>query len=232
MAPFPGGRVHHHIDLGSVLRGTVCALYSNLVTRPTGAAVRTAIEQQIAEAAGPTVTVIDFSQVMLLDFSCADEIVAKLMLRYVRPAALVPDAGAARVAAGDGYFVFRGIGDHHLDAVEAVRERHGRAIVAVVDGEVLLVGELSDDERRAWALLHDVGPADARRLSVAAACDEAAAAGALDRLAARRLAMPAAAGGWLPVTLPPNADVPNAQVPNAEWPNDGAPGAGAPGVPS
>lgn len=36
-----------HIDVGTVLRGTVCDLYSNLVTRPTGAAVRSAIEQQV-----------------------------------------------------------------------------------------------------------------------------------------------------------------------------------------
>lgn len=198
---------HHHIDLGTVLRGTVCALYSNLVTRPTGAAVRTEIERAIAEAAGPTVTVIDFSQVLLLDFSCADEIVAKLMLRYVRPASLVPDAGASPVVAGDGYFVFRGIGDHHLDAVEAVLERHGLAIVAVVDGELRLVGELGDDERQAWALLHvlaagEGAPADAARVAAAFGHAVEDAELLLARLAHRRLAMPAPGGGWLPVTLP------------------------------
>ena len=70
------------IDVSTVLRGTVCDLYSNLVTRPTGAAVRTAIERQVFEIGTPVVTTIDFSQVNLLDFSCADEIVAKLLLRY------------------------------------------------------------------------------------------------------------------------------------------------------
>ena len=59
LAPFPGSQVQvtipervvrgpammMHIDLSSVLRQTVsCELYSNLVTRPTGAAVRTQIE--------------------------------------------------------------------------------------------------------------------------------------------------------------------------------------------
>ena len=67
----------NHIDLGTVLRKTVCDLYSDLVTRPTGAAVRTGIEQQLAEAKDRTLTVIDFTHVGLLDFSCADEIVAK-----------------------------------------------------------------------------------------------------------------------------------------------------------
>ena len=199
-------RRHHHIDLGTVLRGTVCALYSNLVTRPTGAAVRSEIERAIADAAVPTVTVIDFSQVTLLDFSCADEIVAKLMLRYVRPAALVADAGAAPVVAGDGYFVVRGIGDHHLDAVETVLERHGLAIVAVVDGELRLVGSIGEDERQAWALLHEVGPADGPRLAAAAGCAADEADAVLARLAHRRLAMPAPGGGWHPVTLPAGAE--------------------------
>ena len=59
----------HLIDVSTVLRGTVCDLYSNLVTRPTGAAVRTAIEQQVVDIGAPVVTTIDFSQVNLLDFS-------------------------------------------------------------------------------------------------------------------------------------------------------------------
>lgn len=199
---------HHLIDLGTVLRGSVCELYSSLVTRPTGAAVRDVIERAVAEVPGVTVTVIDFSQVTLLDYSCADEIVAKLMLRYVRPASLVPDAGAAPIVAGDGYFVFRGIGDH-LEAVEAVLERHGLAIVAVLDGEVRLVGDVEDDERRAWELLHTLAtgaaPADAARLARAEGVDVGAVDAVLARLAGRRLAIPAPAGGWLPVTAPPGA---------------------------
>jgi hypothetical protein len=150
---------HHHIDLSSVLRGTVCALYSNLVTRPTGAAVRAEIERAIAEIGGRTVTVIDFSEVTLLDFSCADEIVAKLMLRYAPADAAPPDV--ALVADGDGYFLFRGLGDRHLDAVEAVLERHRQAIVAVFDGTPCLIGDVSDTERETWELLRDRRQADA-----------------------------------------------------------------------
>ena len=71
----------NHIDLSSVLRRTVCDLYTDLVTRPTGAAVRDGIEKQLAELGDRTLTVIDFSYVGLLDYSCADEIVAKLVPR-------------------------------------------------------------------------------------------------------------------------------------------------------
>ena len=73
-----------HIDLSSVLRQTLsCELYSNLVTRPTGAAVRTQIEALLADSRERSLTVIDFSHVGMIDFSCADEVVAKLLLRYV-----------------------------------------------------------------------------------------------------------------------------------------------------
>ena len=57
-----------HIDLGSVLRGTVSETYTNLVTRPTGHAVRGVIEHLLAGLDPSTLTVIDFSHVGLLDY--------------------------------------------------------------------------------------------------------------------------------------------------------------------
>ena len=113
-----------HIDVSSVLRQTLsCELYSNLVTRPTGAAVRTQIEALLADARERSLTVIDFSHVGMIDFSCADEVVAKLLLRYV--------AGGARRR--EAYFLFRGVTDDHWDAIETVLERHGLALVLETD---------------------------------------------------------------------------------------------------
>ena len=185
----------HHIDLGTVLRGAVCDLYSNLVTRPTGAAVRTEIERVLAETDGRVVTIIDFSQVTLLDFSCADEIVAKLMLRYC--GAATPDGG---------FFVFRGLGDHHLDAIEAVLERHGLAIVALFHDEPTLVGAVAPEERDAWEVARLHGPADTAVLAAAAGYDEAAVEAARERRAQRRLGM-RLDGGWTAVggRLPPRS---------------------------
>jgi hypothetical protein len=126
------------IDVGTVLKGTVCDLYSNLVTRPTGAAVRTAIERQVVEIGSPVVTTIDFSQVNLLDFSCADEIVAKLLLRFTSD------------DAPPGYLTFRGIHEGHIDPIETVLERHGLALVSWHEGEAELFGNVDDDERDHW----------------------------------------------------------------------------------
>lgn len=171
----------HHIDVRVVLERCVCDLYSNLVTRPTGAAVRSEIEQLVAGMRGPrTLTVIDFSNVGLLDYSCADEIVAKLLLR---------DAGGS--GGPEGYFLFRGINDAHADAIEAVLERHGLALVAqrVDDAAVHLLGVLDAGERLAWEAMAGRGMVDAVELAAAAGCTPPDAERLLDALHRRRLVM-------------------------------------------
>ena len=169
----------NHIDLSTVLRRTVCDLYSDLVTRPTGAAVRDGIEKQLSELGERSLTVIDFSHVGLLDYSCADEIVAKLLMRYA-------DANAPR----DAYFLFRGVSESHLDAIETVLERHGLAIVAQAeDGAVVLVGTVDDPERRAWEAMLRLGRAMAVDLAREAEIEPEQVERVLSALCRRRLAM-------------------------------------------
>ena len=58
------------IHIGHLLRETVASPYRNLVTRPTGAAIRTRIREALATSDCLT-ALLDFSEVELLDFSCA-----------------------------------------------------------------------------------------------------------------------------------------------------------------
>jgi hypothetical protein len=179
--------VINHIDLSSVLRRTVCDLYSDLVTRPTGAAVRDGIEKQLAELGDRTLTVIDFSHVGLLDYSCADEIVAKLLMRYVEEAGGEGAPGAPR---RDAYFLFRGVSDSHLDAIETVLERHGLAIVAEGgDGSAMLVGTIEEQERRAWEAMYKMGRAVAEDVAREVGLRPEDVERVLDALCRRRLAM-------------------------------------------
>jgi hypothetical protein len=166
----------NHIDLGTVLRQTLSAnLYSNLVTRPTGAAVRTQIESLLASSQR-SLTVIDFSHVSMIDFSCADEVIAKLLLR----------SGRDREA----YFVFRGMTEDHWDAIETVLERHGLALVVESESGVDLMGVLSDRERSAWeAMKRRGGHAAAWELAMDMNESEGTVRSALDRLWHRRLIM-------------------------------------------
>lgn len=98
------------IDVHEVLQRQVSGVYADLVTRPTGRAVREDIERTIADGQA-RVTVIDFTGVGCVDYSCADEIVAKL-LRDSRVILLL-----------------RGINDGHREAIEPVVRSAGLAVV-------------------------------------------------------------------------------------------------------
>lgn len=166
-----------HIDVSVVLRRRVCELYSDLVTRSTGAAVRTAIESQIQSSNTRTLVVMDFTNVGLLDFSCADEVVAKLLIRYSEES----------TPAQERYFVFRGLNEH-LDAIEQVLEHHGLALVAE-DGEDLqhLVGAVEESERLAWEALRTVSRARPDRVAEQLSIPANEASRLLEQLHRRRL---------------------------------------------
>lgn len=138
-------------------RRSVTSLFSNLVTRPTGRAIRSGVESQLAEMeAGPSLclSILDFSQVRILDYSCADEIVAKLLLRFL---------GEERPA--EAFFVVRGVQEHHVEAIEAVLERHELLLVAEDDlGVVHLLGAPNPVHRVTWDALARRGRATAAEL--------------------------------------------------------------------
>ena len=170
---------HIDIDLSSVLRQTLaCDLYSNLVTRNTGCAVRMAIEQVLGESNERALTVIDFSQVSMIDYSCADEIVAKLLLRY-----------ASEDPPTNAYFLFRGVTEYHRFAIDSVLERHGLAAALESADGVEVVGVLSDVERRAWDASYRLGRANADDVASEIEAEPDDARQALDALCKRRLLM-------------------------------------------
>lgn len=166
-------------DLSALVRRSVASLYSHLVTRPTGQALRIGIESQILELGAICVSILDFTQVVVLDYSCADETVAKLLARYQRP-----DRPA------DAYFIARGVADRHREALEAVLERHGLALAAeVCDVGPVLLGAATPLERQAWAALESLVRAEAADVAGALGAQAAEAARVLDRLVERRLAV-------------------------------------------
>lgn len=109
-----------HIDVHAVLQESVSGVYADLVTRPTGRVVRECIERVMASAgADVAIARIDFTGVGCIDYSCADEIVAKL-LRTVQ------------------ILLLQGITEAHRLAIEPVLQGHGLAVV-IQTGSVLEV---------------------------------------------------------------------------------------------
>lgn len=164
------------IDVGSVLRHSANLPYADLVTRPTGAAVRQCIERELAGLDDGDIALLDFSQIGMMDYSCADEVVAKLLL-----ASAQRDVHLA-------YVVFHGITDAHLEAIEDVLHHHGLALVVhFADGAARLVGAVTDDERGTWEQVRALGVADAEDVARAAGADVSVVVELLGTLHRRRL---------------------------------------------
>jgi hypothetical protein len=175
--------VPHAFDLSLLVQRSVASLYSHLVTRPTGRALRLGIESQIREIGECCVSVLDFRQVVILDYSCADEAVAKLIQRY---------AAADRPA--DAFFVARGLGDHHREPIEAVLLRHGLALIAEIeDNGFTLLGHVTSEERSTWAALQMIRGGTAEHVARAMDASAADVDRILLRLTERRIAVRVAA---------------------------------------
>lgn len=136
------------IRLDIVLRESVDTAYRDLVTRPTGAAVRHRVITVLRDMHDDRAD-LDFSEVGLIDFSCADEVVAKLLVETV-------DLHVPRL-------VLRGVHDHHAEAIDFALARYDLVIVAVLatTHRPRLLGSASDDWRAAFHALTDLGRAPA-----------------------------------------------------------------------
>ena len=173
--------------LYQLLRETVASPYRCLVTRPTGAAIRGRIERALAES-GCTTALLDFDEVELIDFSCADEVVAKLLLG----------------GGPDGpFFVVRGLRTDQLEAVEHVLRHHGLAVTVVTASSQrpALLGCADDDAREAFGSVCAEGPADETALADRLGWPRERASGAFESLTALRLAR-LLDGALHPVPLP------------------------------
>lgn len=156
-------------------------LYSCLVTRQTGRAVRLEIQDRLGGRGGPVVTVLDFSEVSVIDFSCADEVAAKL-------------AGSAVRARGyplrELYVLFTGLDERHRDPVESALLRRNLAVAAERgDGTPLVLGELADGRRRVWEQLRREGSGSPAELARALQLEPDAVARRLRALHRRRLVL-------------------------------------------
>jgi hypothetical protein len=163
------------IRIGNLLREAVAAPYRNLVTRPTGAAVRSRIEEAVAGSQCRT-AMLDFTGIELVDLSCADEVVAKLLL-------------AGRDAC---FFVLQGLREDHHEAIDHVLTHHRLAVAAVPPGsrEPRLLGWVRSDARLAFSCLCDRGPLSVAGLGGALGWLESRSRDALADLTRCRLVRP------------------------------------------
>jgi len=106
---------------------------SDLVTRQSGQAIRERIERDIEKERAGEVIALDFSKICIVDYSCADEIVAKLISRLI---------GGEY---GEKYILLAGLNENQKENIEVALERKGLAVMAEMrDGKRMLIGNLNN----------------------------------------------------------------------------------------
>jgi hypothetical protein len=164
------------IRIGTLLRETAATPYCNLITRPAGAAVRDRIEAALAESDCLT-ALLDFSGIELIDYSCADEVVAKLLLAQTTP--------------GRPVVVLLGLREDQHEAIEQVLIHHGLAVISVscADGASMprLIGRTTSDVREAFGCLCECGALRSFHLARTLGWSESRAQETLHALLERRL---------------------------------------------
>jgi hypothetical protein len=105
---------------------------SHLVTRETGRDIRESIETRLEREPEGTVVALDFSHVGIIDFSCADEIISKLVARL------------QGLEYGDKYVILHGLTPTHEENIAVALERKKLAVlVSRADGSWRLLGSLN-----------------------------------------------------------------------------------------
>lgn len=168
--------MRHTIRVDAVLQDALGhPSFSALVTRPTGVLVRGRILEVIAATTHPT-TGLDFSALHLIDFSCADEVVAKLLHD--------PQPGR------EHYIVLVGLTDAMCDAVHAVLERQRLAVAGCPRERpcARLLGWAPPDARHAFDQVYAMGPCTAAEMAETLAWPLDRSRAALAHLTRHRLA--------------------------------------------
>jgi hypothetical protein len=105
----------------------------DLVTRPSGQAIRVRIEGEIEKAPDGARVALDFSDIGVIDYSCADEIVTKLVSRLL--------SGEY----GDKYLLLIGLNENQKENIEVALERKDLAVMAEMrDGGRVVLGNLNN----------------------------------------------------------------------------------------
>lgn len=129
---------------------------ADLVTRNSGQAIRERIERDIADEKDGEVIALDFSKIGVIDYSCADEIVAKLISRLI--------SGEY----GDKYIVLSGINENQKENIEVALERKDLAVMAATrDGKQTIIGNLNNYLQETLDLITKKGKVTAGDLSTA-----------------------------------------------------------------
>jgi len=140
-------------DLYKLLKEELRNGSSDLVTRQSGQVIRERIERDILKEAEGEVIALDFSRIGIIDYSCADEVVAKLISRLING------------EYGNRYIVLKGLSELQKENIEVALERKGLSCLTISKNKSMIIGELNNYLKETFELVNDRKKITAKELS-------------------------------------------------------------------
>lgn len=141
-------------DLKMLMKDEMLNGSINLVTRETGAVIRERLERELIAERDPTVAFLDFSGVGVVDYSCADEVIAKLISRLL--------SGEY----GDRFIVLKGLSSNQMENIEVALERKKLAALFLQEtGGWQVIGFLNNYLRKTLVTVIERGSITLRELA-------------------------------------------------------------------
>jgi len=120
-------------DLHKLITEELKSNSKDLVTRPSGQAIRERIERDLTGEPEGSVIALAFDKIGIIDYSCADEIVAKLISRLL--------SGEY----GDKYILLSGMNESQKENIEVALERKNLSIITELKtGHRIVLGSLNN----------------------------------------------------------------------------------------
>jgi hypothetical protein len=141
-------------DLYKILKEELKNGSKDLVTRSSGQVLRERVERDISNEKDGEIIALDFSGIGVIDYSCADEVVAKLISRLLGR------------EYGEKYILLTGLRENQKENIEVALERKNLAVIAETgNGRKLLLGSLHNYLKETLDLILKKGRITAKELS-------------------------------------------------------------------
>lgn len=141
-------------DLYRILKEELKNGSSDLVTRHSGQVIRERIEKDIVKEKDGEVIALDFSKIGIIDYSCADEIIAKIVSRLINN------------EYGERFLILKGLNETQKENIEVALERKELSAIAIMrDGREVIVGILNNYLKETFEIIKEKGKITAKELS-------------------------------------------------------------------
>jgi len=120
-------------DMKSIIDQELNNGSNDLVTRETGNRIRERIERELKLLKESVIILLDFSNIGIIDYSCGDEIVAKLVSRLI--------SGEY----GEKYILIKGLNPYQQENIEVALERKRLSVLNLTEkGPLEIIGPLNN----------------------------------------------------------------------------------------